>query len=299
MYDIKYSIIKFEIEFLKNSKLNINKHSAIRGIIGNTLINENCLVDNHDRICNECILKNKCLAYNIFSPKIISISNNLEENISPFIIICDDKREFISNKDKLTFAMIFFGDTISYIPEIIRVVKIAGESLGLDNNLFKLKRVINDKNEDIYFEGISNYRRVNVRTIKEYIENRLRISKDVSRIEIISPIRFKKNKRFNDDLVEQDIVNLVKRRLTTLAALEDRVITIDEKFDFKIKYKDLKWSEYNRYSNRQKSRMSLGGIVGYLDLEDVSEETKKLLIAGELIHIGKSTSFGLGDYILY
>lgn len=299
MYDIKYSIIKFEIEFFKNSKLNINKHSAIRGIIGNTLINENCLADKNYRICNECIFKNKCLAYNIFSPKIISISNNLEENISPFIIICDDKRKFISNKDKLTFAMIFFGDTISYIPEIIRVVRIAGESIGLDNNLFKLKRVLNDKNEDIYFEEIANYQRVNTRTIKEYIENRLSISKDVSRIEIITPIRFKKNKRFNDDLLEQDIVNLVKRRLTTLAALEDRIITIDEKFDFKIKYKDLKWIEYNRYSNRQKSRMYLGGIVGYLDLENVNEETKKLLIAGELTHIGKSTSFGLGDYILY
>lgn len=298
MYHIKYSIIKFEIEFLKDSRLNINKHSAIRGIIGNTLMNENCLLDNN-RPCNECIFRNKCLAYNIFSPKIASISNNLEENISPFIIICDDKREVIPQKDKLTFAMIFFGDTISYIPEIIRVVKVAGESLGLENNLFKLKRVVNDKSEDIYFKGISNYKKVNVRTIEEYIENRLNISKDISRIEIISPIRFKKNKKFNDDLIEEDIVNLIKRRLLTLAALEDRSITIDEIFKFKIKYKDLKWSEYNRYSNRQKSRMSLGGIVGYLELEEVNEEAKKLLIAGELIHIGKSTSFGLGDYILY
>lgn len=299
MYDIKYSIIRFEVEFLKDSKLNSNKHSGIRGIIGNALINENCLVNSNNRNCNECVFRNRCLAYNIFSPKISSTSNNLEENISPFIIICDDKRVFIREKDKLIFAIIFFGDTISYIPQVIRSVKVAGESLGLDNNLFRLKSVVNDINEDIYIKGISNYQRVNVRTIEEYIENRLSISKDISRIEIISPIRFKKNKKFNDDLIEGDIVNLIKRRLITLAALEDRSITIDEIFKFKIKYKDLKWREYNRYSNRQKSRMSLGGIVGYLELEEVNEEAKKLLIAGELIHIGKSTSFGLGDYILY
>ena len=45
--------------------------------------------------------------------------------------------------------------------------------------------------------------------------------------------------------------------------------------------------------------MSLGGVTGLIELGEISEDAKKLLIAGELIHIGKNTSFGLGDYILY
>lgn len=299
MYNIKYSIIRFEIKFLNNSKLNINKQSALRGVIGNTLINENCLFEKDNRKCEECYLNNKCLAYNIFSPKVKSFNSNVDESISPFIIICDDKREFIEKNNKLTFAMIFFGDTVSYIPQIIRTVRNAGNDLGLEGNLFKLISVSNDKSEEIYCKDKFNIKKVNVRTIKEYIDNRLNISSDISRIEIISPIRFKKNKKFQDDLIEEDLINLITRRLVILGTLEGRDINIEDNFILKIKDKDLRWAEYNRYSNRQKSRMSLGGIIGWIDLTHINEEAKKLLIVGELIHIGKSTSFGLGDYILY
>lgn len=300
MYDIKYSIVKMDIRFKDNSKMNINKQSAIRGIIGNTLIDDNCLMSINDRKCEDCFFNSRCISYNIFSPKIKSSSvGEIEENISPFIIICDDKREFIKKGEDITFAMIFFGDTIAFIPTIIRAVKKAGETLGLEGNLFELTKAANDKGEIIYNNDKFSFERINIRKINEYIENRLSISPDIERIEIISPIRFKKNKRFHNNLEEEDLINLIKRRLITLAGLEKKEMDFNKEFYFKIKEKSLSWAEFNRYSNRQKSRMSLGGITGYIELEEVSEETKKLLIAGELIHIGKSTSFGLGDYILY
>ena len=44
--------------------------------------------------------------------------------------------------------------------------------------------------------------------------------------------------------------------------------------------------------------MFLKGIVGEIDLADISDEMLELLLAGELIHIGKNTSFGFGRFIL-
>ena len=53
-----------------------------------------------------------------------------------------------------------------------------------------------------------------------------------------------------------------------------------------------------RFSNRKESAMFLKGIVGEIDLADISDEMLELLLAGELIHIGKNTSFGFGRFIL-
>lgn len=300
MYDIKYSIIKVDLRVLNDSKFNIKKQSAIRGIIGNILINENCLMSADIRQCETCFINERCIANNIFSPKIKPLTNEtIEESVSPFIVICDDKREFINKDEVLTFAMVFFGDTVAYIPTIIRAIKEAGKTIGLEKNLFELVKVFNDEEEIIYGDGKFNLSKINLKTVQEYINNRLSISSEVSRIEIINPIRFKKNKKFQDDLVVEDLINLIKRRLITLATLEGKLTEINKTFNFRIKNKELRWVEFNRYSNRQRSRMSLGGIIGTVELESVDNAAKELLIAGELIHIGKSTSFGLGDYILY
>lgn len=300
MYHIKYSIIKINIEFTRQSKLNINKQSSIRGIIGNALIKENCIIDKNNRVCERCLLQDKCIAHNIFSPKVKLESNEIiEEQVSPFIIICDDKREKIEKNEILSYAMVFFGDTIAYIPTIIRAIIVAGNTIGLEKNNFNLISVLNDEGDEIFKDNIFSLDKVNIRTIKEYIENRLSISEEVSEIRIINPIRFKKNKRFHDDLSEEEIVNLIKRRLVTLAMLEGRSISIEQNFKFRIIDKNLRWREFKRYSNRQKSKMTLGGVSGYIKIDNIEEDTKKLLIAGELVHIGKSTSFGLGDYILY
>ena len=52
----------------------------------------------------------------------------------------------------------------------------------------------------------------------------------------------------------------------------------------------------NRYSNRRDSAMTLRGIRGKVWFEGADEETMKLLFAGELLHVGKNTSFGFGEF---
>lgn len=47
-----------------------------------------------------------------------------------------------------------------------------------------------------------------------------------------------------------------------------------------------------RYSSRQ-GHMSLHGITGFIQLKELYPETLSLLLAGELIHIGKNTVLDL------
>jgi len=61
---------------------------------------------------------------------------------------------------------------------------------------------------------------------------------------------------------------------------------------------DLRWYDWERYSARQDVRMKLGGFVGRVTYRGDLQPFLPLLRLGEVVHIGKGTSFGLGKYVL-
>lgn len=58
----------------------------------------------------------------------------------------------------------------------------------------------------------------------------------------------------------------------------------------------LAWRDWHRFSARQRQRMNLGGLVGQWAWADVPEPVQALLRLGELLHVGKEASFGLGAF---
>ncbi len=57
-----------------------------------------------------------------------------------------------------------------------------------------------------------------------------------------------------------------------------------------------KWREFRRWSNRRNDEMLLGGFVGDMKLSGNLAPYLPLLYLGEFIHLGKQTTFGLGQY---
>jgi CRISPR/Cas system endoribonuclease Cas6 (RAMP superfamily) len=55
-------------------------------------------------------------------------------------------------------------------------------------------------------------------------------------------------------------------------------------------------SSCNRVSGRQKKRIEMGGLVGKVTYEGDLTDYLPLLALGELIHVGKGTVFGNGQY---
>ena len=60
--------------------------------------------------------------------------------------------------------------------------------------------------------------------------------------------------------------------------------------------KSLKWYDWERFSSRQNVRMKMGGIVGEITYRGKIKQILPVLKAGEILHFGKGTSFGLGRY---
>ena len=53
---------------------------------------------------------------------------------------------------------------------------------------------------------------------------------------------------------------------------------------------------WKRYSGRQKARMKMGGFVGEAVYEGDLTEFRRLLLLGQLVHIGKACVFGNGRW---
>jgi hypothetical protein len=58
---------------------------------------------------------------------------------------------------------------------------------------------------------------------------------------------------------------------------------------------DLRWQDWQRYSNRQGRSMELGGFVGTLEIAGEVGPLVPLLRTAEVLHVGKGATFGLGQ----
>ena len=71
-----------------------------------------------------------------------------------------------------------------------------------------------------------------------------------------------------------------------------------KKFPYEIKgeiiNKNLQFKELTRLSNRQKTTMNMGGLIGEIEFKNLNKECFEVLKLGELLGVGKQTVFGLG-----
>jgi hypothetical protein len=124
------------------------------------------------------------------------------------------------------------------------------------------------------------------------------------KVRFITPTRI----RVDSDLqAETDFVLLVRnlmRRISMLAAVHgsaplelDYRGLLERAARIETRAARLRWHDWERYSNRQKTKMKMGGFTGEAEYAGEGlQEFLPLLAAGELLHVGTGTTFGLGRY---
>lgn len=134
-------------------------------------------------------------------------------------------------------------------------------------------------------------------------------------LQIHTPLRFKHNNHLSSDLSFEQLFKLAIRRITDLFSAygASQLIGNDETLykqrprldiDFltllelarevKIIDSNLQWEEQTRYSNRQKAKLQMGGILGSISYEGNIMPFIPFLELATLLHLGKQTTFGLG-----
>ena len=119
--------------------------------------------------------------------------------------------------------------------------------------------------------------------------------KDVALLKLTfeTPLRIKKNNAFARNSVELiDILRSVYKRNRDLQGKMHKPLTIDE--NYKVISKHLSYKELIRRSNKQKTTMNMGGLMGEIIITSVDKKVYNLLKLAEVIGVGKATVFGLG-----
>lgn len=246
--------------------------SQLRGAFGYALKKVTCI--NPSFKCEGCFASESCLYYEFY-----------EEKNRPHKYRFD----FELGREFYDFRLYLFDDATIKLPYAISALQmmLTQNGFGVERKTYKeFDMYIDDKliNEDHNLQIPKN----STKTLQ--ID---KICQDV-RVLLKTPLRVKKNNRLvRDDNIElHDIVNSIYQRQMQILGKGYR------KFPYAIEgqivSKNLKYKELTRMSNRQKSTMNMGGIMGSIEIRGINKESYEVLKVGELIGVGKQCVFGLG-----
>ena len=323
--DIRYTELRFTVEMLEDSILPRFKSSAIRGGIGNMLLDEYCIRENYrkqNEECNNCDFVDECIVQRILyakmdiEPKFMSAGNSIG-----YIVECDDTRELFESGDELRFKLILFGKNIFYLSQYLSAVYRLGQAgLGKEKTKYDVVSVCNVFNKPILQDNNIYKDRYVILTVDDYVEYRKKKLvenfdelDDINtiRIKMITPISIKKQGEYLKSFDVKDFMDNLYRRIYMMNCFEgiEKELSRLELDDYypKLLQEESRYVEIPRYSGRKNQKIYLKGLYGSMtiDLSSVREKTganinKMLedLFIGELLHVGSNTSFGFGKYVI-
>ncbi len=310
---VSLPIARYELRFHSEEAVNFHGYtgSAWRGIFGHALKKTVCIT----RVpkCQDCQLYRSCVYPYIFETPLPAGSQKLRNNDTiphPFLLEVPwsnhpDARQQPSNRTSLRFTLLGFANR--YLAYIVHAFS-EGVQRGLQNSPpLSLSQVLQEP-----FLSSADWRCISDESglltplpvspaapppmpssIRIHFETPLRLRHQDC---YLTPDRFKFNDLFRSLLGRVSSLKLfhTDRPLETDFAR----LTAESKL-VHFKMAALAWTDWTRYSSRQKQTLQMGGLIGSVDLDLASallHEFWPYLWLGQYIHTGKGTSMGLGKY---
>lgn len=287
------------------------KSSALRGGFGHTFKRLVC-AGGCDKSCRR---GNACPYGYIFEtspPEGAEVLRNFSEVPRPFIIQSPpDRRSRIAPGEKITFDVTLIGNGINYLPHYVMTFKELGRvGLGKDRGRYQLEAVdmvspTQDTFVSVYRTG-DDLLRVPTWGITSamIVASAALLPSHQITLNFLTPTKLKQQGEWVQEAPPFAV--LIRTLLSRISSLSyfhcgERFETdfrgvIDQAEQVRIKSSEVRWEDWERFSGRQKQRINMGGVVGRVTYEGDLTPYLPLLALGELVHVGKGTVFGNGQY---
>ena len=299
-FDIRYVKLHFVLQIIEDTVMPRYKASAIRGGMGEMLLRANCI---RDRDCDNCDFESECIVRRTMYSKMEIQPEFMSSGDSVgYVTECEDYREEFSAGDELKFNLLLFGKTIVYFSQYLNALYALGmNGIGKEHSRFRILSVTNTKNRELLHDSDIDMGAYKVETISDYISYRRRQTEKEplsGEIKFQTPLTLKYKGDVLREFDIEPVFEAAKRRVYMLDCFEGITSDVMEQRPVypAVKAEEHRKVSVRRYSNHQESAMQLQGIEGSIVLEEVPDEMMDVLFAGELLHIGKNTSFGFGRY---
>ncbi|MBN1222396.1 MAG: CRISPR system precrRNA processing endoribonuclease RAMP protein Cas6 [Candidatus Aminicenantes bacterium] len=291
------------------------KGSTIRGAFGTALRKMSCRTGEAD--CRDCPRRNDCEFAFIFItplPPDVRMNRYSEATPHPFLIEppLEERGEYEPG-ERLCFSLILIGRGIPFFDVFVAAFEEMGRE-GLGKKRFtpgrvRVREIRTPSGASIRTDGKTPptfpIRRLDLPCDQDRGEGCL--SQENFSLFFVTPTRICIEKRPVSERAftgEHLVQNLV-RRIANLhifhgingEPLPDIFGLVRAAAGIRTVSNELAWYDWERYSSRQDCRMSPGGFIGRIVFSGLSPEIASLLRAGEVVHLGKNTSMGMGKYI--
>jgi hypothetical protein len=299
---------QFTCRFNSQAVLPVFKGSTLRGGLGHALKRIACALRQQE--CQDCLLHQTCAYSFLFERKKdhsrVSATSKIRYVAPPHpYILCppEENKRVYEVGELFSFGVTLLGTTIQFLPHLVFAVQEMGKT-GLGKNThggsgqFHLETV--NLNNNTIYTGQS----LDTTIAPDELTLLDKPQEKINRITLTchTPLRLKKNNELQDKLPFQLLIRAALRRISALESTYDHG---EPDLDYKGLVQrasrvtrtqpSLRWREIERYSNRQKRAMLMGGITGSVTYQDDDlSEFVPLLRYCERVHLGKETSFGLG-----
>lgn len=284
------------------------KGSTFRGGFGHAFRHAVCIEP--EKECPECSLRNKCIYFYVFETSVPQKEGKQQDKDVPHPFIIEppiDERRHYGIDDRLDFILILIGRAVDYMPYFIFAFEEVGRvGVGKNKGQYSLEKVIsmNRDKEMLIYDGKSHFRDdFNAIDSDEIINVGELPNSHRVKLRFLTPARIKYNGKFIDDTNFEVVIRNLLRRLSSLAEVHcgekwelDWKGLIERTKEIKTVHSDLVWKDWERYSQRQDTKLKMGGFLGEITFEGDLAEFMPFLKLGEYLHIGKGTVFGLGKY---
>ena len=313
-HPITLGVFQFTINPIEPLILPPYKGSTLRGGFGYAFKRVVCAI--RDKECPDCLLKEKCIYSYVFEtppPSDTKIMRKYKSAPHPFIIEPPaEKRRGYKPGDEINFGLTLIGRAIDYLPYFIYTFDELGKiGIGKGKAGYTLKEVRSD-GKAIYDSGSKTLKPIPTAKIDLEIPTLVKGGKGgfsdsnntALHLNFLTPTRILFDGHLTIDLEFHILIRNLLRRLSLLYYFHcngdpsdwDFKGIIEQSKEIKVKEKNLRWYDWERYSGRQETRIKMGGFIGDITFEGNIEPFMALIRAGEVLHLGKGTGFGLGKY---
>ena len=303
------------LEALEPLKLPPYKGSALRGGFGHVFKRLVCF--QRSRCQAQCSLGNTCPYGYVFEtapPTEAKVLRNIQAVARPFIIEPPpDQRTHFQPGERLTFGLTLIGRGINYLPYFVITFRELGEvGLGAGRGRYQLRSMdaclpYQKRRLPIYRSDDDMVRVAEAAITGEAISDyAATLPTDRLTLTFLTPTQLKhQNQRITTGPPFAVLVKALLNRLSMISYFHcDQTLETDFRGLIAraegVQIVDCQTQQVSRkrFSSRQQQKIFMGGLIGQVTYEGPLQEFLPLLAAGELLHVGRGTVFGNGQYQL-
>lgn len=289
-----FPISRYTVKFqaLENIQLPKYAGSTLRGAFGHALKSMACLTASRNKGTCRCEPAERCLYRQIFDPpkKQLNFQNRIQDIAPPFVIEAHSLPEQIVKGQNAAFHIVLIGHFVHQQQMMIQLALQRALAEGIGQNLSKGGEQAKLISFTFCDQPLASINPLSSVRLDLFTHARLQYRGHFVNAEHFNPFHF--------------MQALVRRYLALFETYSDLTLTDEDLSQIQhdiqqlTGHHQLKWVNWSRYSNRQKQKMNLDGLMGVVYLENISPRLFYYLYLGQWLHVGKGCVFGLGQYVM-